>query len=63
MERALADEYRAHMERALGRLANGNSRALENAFAVSEAAEQIRGYGHVKLGGLARARETWKALA
>ena len=59
MERALIDEYRAHVERELAGLDAAN---LPRALAVAGVPETIRGFGHVKQASVAKARERWQAL-
>ena len=60
MERALIDEYRAHIERELEGLSGAT---LPRALAVARVPETIRGYGHVKLASVATARAQWTALS
>jgi indolepyruvate ferredoxin oxidoreductase len=59
-ERALIGEYCAQVERTLENL---SVRTLAHALAVAEAAQHIRGFGHVKQRGIAEARARWAELA
>ncbi|MFZ0207370.1 MAG: DUF6537 domain-containing protein, partial [Roseiarcus sp.] len=58
-ERALIGEYEALLRELIATLTSDN-----HALAVSLAAlpEKIRGYGHVKMGNLAKVREEWARL-
>lgn len=60
MERALAAEYRGLIEAELAVL---SAARLGHALSVARVPEMIRGYGHVKLAGVAHARARWSALA
>jgi indolepyruvate ferredoxin oxidoreductase len=58
-ERRLIDEYRALVETALERLAPATH---DTAVAISLLPEEIRGYEHIKLEGVARFRDRAKQL-
>ena len=58
-ERALIDEYRASIDEVLAGLTRDNH-AL--AIEIARMPEEIRGYGHVKVRHLAKARPKWAAL-
>lgn len=60
MERQLALDYAATVERVLGAL---NADNLDTAVALAEVPAKIRGYGHVKLAGLAGAKQSERMLA
>jgi indolepyruvate ferredoxin oxidoreductase len=55
-ERALINEYRAHIERVLAAL---DGRTIGQALEVARVPERIRGFGHVKAAGIRAAREEW----
>ncbi len=59
LERALIDDYRAHIEALLPAL---DAQRLPTALAIARVPESIRGYGHVKLANVATARARWQAL-
>jgi indolepyruvate ferredoxin oxidoreductase len=58
-ERALVDEYRGLVERLLSSLTPARH---ETAVAIAAAAEDIRGFGHIKDANLAAVRERWRQL-
>ncbi|MDE2395187.1 MAG: 2-oxoacid:acceptor oxidoreductase family protein, partial [Burkholderiales bacterium] len=58
-ERALIGEYQALVDELLGGLAKDR---LGLAVEIAAVAQEIRGYGHVKLRNLAAARAKWQAL-
>jgi len=59
MERQLIADYRASISRLLERLADAD---FVKALALASLPEQIRGFGHVKLASVERARVQWQAL-
>ena len=58
-ERALIAEFRAMIESVLSGLVVAN---LDTAVRIAEAAQDIRGYGHVKDRNIVAVRERWSAL-
>jgi indolepyruvate ferredoxin oxidoreductase len=58
-ERALVGEYRAAIEEVLGRL---SAERLGAAVEIARVPEEIRGYGRVKAGNLAKVRAKWARL-
>ena len=58
-ERALVGEYRAAIEEVLGRL---SAERLGAAVEIARLPEEIRGYGRVKEGNLAKVRAKWGGL-
>jgi indolepyruvate ferredoxin oxidoreductase len=59
MERQLIEDYRASIEALLPRLSEDN---LAQAVELASVPEQIRGFGHVKLDNLQKAKTRWKQL-
>jgi indolepyruvate ferredoxin oxidoreductase len=59
MERQLIADYQASIEALLPRLNTDN---LAQAVELASLPEQIRGFGHVKLDSVARARARWQEL-
>jgi indolepyruvate ferredoxin oxidoreductase len=58
-ERALIEEYRARVERALATLTPATH---ASAVAVAEVPEHIRGYGPIKERSIEQARRTWREM-
>ena len=59
MERALIEDYRQSITELLGGLNRDN---LTLAVEIAQVPEHIRGYGHVKLGNVDKARRRWEEL-
>jgi len=59
MERQLIADYRASIARLLERLPEAD---YETAVALAAVPEQMRGFGHVKLANVRKARENWEVL-
>jgi len=59
MERALIAEYREIVEGLLPRLTKDTLAAV---VAIASVPEHIRGYGHVKLSSVVKARQSWQEL-
>ena len=58
-ERALIGEYRTLVEKLLGTL---TQERFAGAVAIAEVPEQIRGFGHVKMKNIQKARARWAEL-
>ncbi|HRP78195.1 MAG TPA: indolepyruvate ferredoxin oxidoreductase family protein, partial [Aquamicrobium sp.] len=58
-ERALIEEYRAHVERALATLTPATHASV---VAVAEVPEHIRGYGPIKERSIEQARRAWREM-
>ena len=59
MERQLIEDYRRSVEAALSRLTADN---VPKAVELASLPEQIRGFGHVKLASVEKAKVRWAAL-
>jgi indolepyruvate ferredoxin oxidoreductase len=59
MERQLIDDYERSLTALSARLTAGN---LSAALELANLPEHIRGFGHVKLANVERARQRWQAI-
>jgi indolepyruvate ferredoxin oxidoreductase len=59
LERQVIEDYRATIEALLPKLSESN---LAQAVELANVPEQIRGFGHVKLDNLQKAKTRWKEL-